>query len=215
MSDGRSTPALLLLVALAASPVAAQDVTLHFGSGVSDNNLPYHWAMVDEPTFDIAAGTLTVRASFRIRTVADRAAGRFRTVVCRYRNRSAVSEGSTHFVYWVDCGGGMTEPQTFERLEGVTATILENGRTYRMGCESLPPGSGGALIPSDGNVGLSFVCWLAGTTPTRAMSPSGEAFTLELSPRAVRGRCPAGEKDTGRGFAKGAQVTRSRQREKT
>ena len=151
---------LLLVVLAAASPVAAQDVTLHFGSGVSDDNTPYRWALIDEPTFDIAAGTLTVRASFSIRTVADRAAGGHRIVVCRYRNRLSVLEGSTRFMHWLDCEGGMPERHTFERLEDVTVTILEDGQAYEMRCYLLSPGSGGALIPSNGNVGLSWVCWL-------------------------------------------------------
>ena len=155
--------ALGVLGVLAASPGAAQDVFVGFSSGIGSDGLPFRTALVIANTFDIGAETLTVRALFRIRTVADRAEGTSRMVVCRYRNRRALSEGSTRLLYWLGCDRERPEPRTFERLEGASVVIVESGRSYLMRCEDAER----PLIAGDTRdwAGMSFDCWVVPDRP--------------------------------------------------
>lgn len=157
---------LAVLGVRATSPVAGQDpdITVTFATGAEPNGDPWHWVEATVWTFDIhAPKTLEVRASFRTRTVADRAAGRAgRVVFCRYRSGEAVPEmGGWWRLHWLGCDEEWPEPRTFERLGatdgkggerrgGVSVTISKDGRTYEMRCEDV----------SEAGKGRRFACWL-------------------------------------------------------
>lgn len=100
----RRIAAVLAVLGVSASPVPAQDadITVTFAAGVEPNGDPWHWVEATVSTFDIIAPkTLVVRASFRTRTVDDRAAGRVSsTVVGIYENREAIPAGSIGKVHW-------------------------------------------------------------------------------------------------------------------
>ena len=156
----KTAPILALLGVTAASSVAGQevDVAVLLLSGVEEEEpkRPFRYVHVVAETFDIAAETLTVRALFRSRTVAERAAGRSGVLTCRYRNRRAVSEGSGDTLYWVDCDGERPEPQSFERLQHANVTIREGGRTYSTVCEDNLTVEWGSSVQA----GSAFDCWL-------------------------------------------------------
>ena len=79
------------------SQVAAQDrdITVTFATGVEPNGNAWHFVEASALTFDIVSPkTLVVIASFRTRTVADRAAGRAGSTV-----RASTRTGSR---YWQD-----------------------------------------------------------------------------------------------------------------
>ena len=152
---------LAVLGTPAAGPVAGQDpdITVTFATGVEPNGDPWHFVEASVRTFDIdAPKRLMVRASFRTRTVADRAAGRAgSTVEGIYENREPIPAGSVGRVYWArstglaDLGEIWPEPQTFERLESVRLTIWGDDRLYPMSCRDGPS-------PQWAKV---FDCWLA------------------------------------------------------
>ena len=155
----KTAGALALLGVAAGSPVAGQeaDVLVVLHSGVmGEPGRPYRSVNVVANTFDIAAETLTVRALFRSRTVAERAAGRSGVLACRYRNRRAISEGSGDTLYWFDCDGERPEPQGFERLQHVNVTIREGGRTCSTVCEDDLTVEWGNSVQA----GSAFDCWL-------------------------------------------------------
>ena len=134
----KTAPILALLGVTAASSVAGQEVdvtvVLYWGVEGEAPKRPFRRVEVVAQTFDIAAETLTVRALFRSRTVAERAAGGSGVLACRYRNRRAISEGSGGTLYWLDCDRERPEPQSFERLQHANVTIREGGRTYSTVC---------------------------------------------------------------------------------
>ena len=154
--------AVLAVLGVTANPVAAQDadITVTFATGVEPNGDPWHWVEASAWTFDIdAPKSLMVLASFRTRTVADRAAGRDgSTVEGIYENREPIPAGSVGKVYWTrarrelkDLGEEWPEPQTFERIESVRLIVWGDDRLYPMSCRDGPS-------PIWAKV---FDCWLA------------------------------------------------------
>ena len=136
---------LAVLGVAAASPVAGQDpdITVTFATGAEPNGDPWHFVEAAVLTFDIIAPKkLVVLASFRTRTVADRAAGRAgSTVEGIYENREPILAGSVGNVYWAGALRGLKvlgdewpEPQSFERLENVKVRIWGDESVYTMTC---------------------------------------------------------------------------------
>ena len=160
----KTAPILALLGVTAASSVAGQEVdvtvVLYWGVEGEAPKRPFRRVEVVAQTFDIAAETLTVRALFRSRTVAERAAGGSGVLACRYRNRRAISEGSGGTLYWLDCDRERPEPQSFERLQHANVTIREGGRTYSTVCEDNLTVEWGSSVQA----GSAFDCWLVNPT---------------------------------------------------
>ena len=162
----RRIAAVLAVLGIAASPVAAQDadITVTFATGVEPNGDPWHWVEATVSTFDIIAPkTLVVLASFRTRTVDDRAAGRVgSSVVGIYENREAIPAGSIGRVHWAGAlregrvlGEEWPEPRTFERLESVELAIYGDDSRYEMSCRR------SASLTS----AKVFDCWLPSPGP--------------------------------------------------
>ena len=169
---------LAVLGVLAASRVAAQDpdITVTFATGVQPNGDPWHWVEATVNTFDIIAPrTLVVLASFRTRTVADRAAGRAgSTVEGIYENREPIPAGSLAKVYWAGALRGLEvfgaeewpEPRTFERLESVELAIWGDDSRYEMSCRDNASATRARV----------FDCWLASTG-----GPNGEDIGIAFA----------------------------------
>ena len=178
-----TAPILALLGVTAASSVAGQevDVMVVLLSGVEEEapKRPFRHVQVVAQTFDIAAETLTVRALFRSRTVAERAAGRSGVLACRYRNRRAISEGSSVTLYWLGCDGERPEPQSFERLQHANVTIREGGRTYSTVCEDNLTVEWGSSVQT----GSAFDCWLVNPTNPGQDESAPSLSTIGRPPR--------------------------------
>ena len=176
----RRIAAVLAVLGVAANPVAAQDadITVTFATGVEPNGDPWHFVEASVWTFDIIAPkTLVVLASFRTRTVADRAAGSVGSMVVGiYENREAIPAGSVGKVYWAGALRGVKvlgeewpEPRTFERLESVELAIWGDDSRYEMSCRNGPS-------PTWAKV---FDYWLP--SPVAAQSPHGEDIGIAFA----------------------------------
>lgn len=175
----RIVSVLAVLGVAAASPVAGQDpdITVTFATGVEPNGDPWHLVEASVWTFDIIAPkTLVVLASFRTRTVADRAAGRAgSTVEGIYENREPIPAGSVAKVDWAGALRGLEvfsgeewpEPHTFERLEGVKVRVWGDDSVYTMPCREKSPSPTRARV---------FDCWLASTG-----GPNGEDIGIAFA----------------------------------
>lgn len=180
--------AVLALLGVAATPVASQDadITVTFATGVEPNGDPWHWVEATVSTFDIIAPrTLVVRASFRTRTVDDRAAGRAgSTVVGLYENREAIPAGSIGRVYWAGAlqegkvlGEEWPEPRTFERLESVELAIWGDDSRYEMSCRHSASLTWAKV----------FDCWLPSPSPVAAQGPHGEDIGIAFADSSALG----------------------------
>ena len=178
--------AVLAVLGVAATPVAAQDadITVTFATGVEPNGDPWHWVEATVSTFDIIAPkTLVVRASFRTRTVDDRAAGRAgSTVVGLYENREAIPAGSIGKVFWAGAlregkvlGEEWPEPQAFERLESVELAIWGDDGRYEMPCRHSASLTWAKV----------FDCWLP--SPVATQSPHGEDVGIAFADSSALG----------------------------
>ncbi len=179
---------LAVLAVPAASQVAAQDpdITVTFATGVEPNDDPWHWVEATVATFDIIAPkTLVVRASFRTRTVDDRAAGRAgSTVVGLYENREAIPAGSVGKVFWAGAlregkvlGEEWPEPRTFERLESVELAIWGDDSRYEMSCRHSASLTWAKV----------FDCWLPSPSPVAAQGPHGEDIGIAFADSSALG----------------------------
>lgn len=182
----RRIAAALAGLGVAASPVAAQDadITVTFATGLEPNGNPWHRVEATVSTFDIIAPkTLVVLASFRTRTVDDRAAGRVgSSVVGIYENREAIPAGSVGKVHWAGAlregkvlGEEWPEPRTFERLESVELAIYGEDSRHEMPCRH-------SDSPTWAKV---FECWLP--SPVAPQSRHGEDIGIAFADSSALG----------------------------